>query len=149
VVDLGKVTPDFGPFEGERVKIYFKNGLVEEGIVEFWSQHKSVLRAISGNNLFIIQNTLQDVLGLKIFRDQPSISDVHVDTPTLKERIPDENLRAMKLADLHKLRAQEERKRAREKLTTFSIETSASGQVNYGTPNFGKPVSNGPPEKIR
>lgn len=125
------------PEPNQHIKIFFRNGLIEEGIVIFWSDAKSVLRAVSGMNLLIIQNTSADVQAVKIFVEESEgrpmpIQEVYIDEE-LKTSERDPSMRAMKLAELRILRGREERERARKAMTTFDLSKSASG-TEYGLP---------------
>jgi len=115
------------PKQGDHVKLIFRNGFVEEGIIDFWSAQRAVLRSFSSDNVLIIQNTEQDVLAIKIYRDerqvqspQPSMQ-VAVDDELKPDRYyRDERLRLMNLAELRRLQSLEERKRAREAVRSFT-----------------------------
>jgi hypothetical protein len=48
-------------FRNKLVKVYFHNGTVVSGFVEYWSDGKTILHAENGN-LMIIHNTLQNVM---------------------------------------------------------------------------------------
>ncbi len=133
------------PQNSDHVKVIFSNGLIEEGIVLEWTEVRAVLRSTSSDNLLIIQNTTRDVLAVKIYRDESqrgrtnANNRVFVDLPAEQVREKQSDLRALKLADLHKLRMQEERARARELTTTF--QPSGLSPVKYGLPGeFRQPV---------
>lgn len=124
---------------GQHVKILFNDGMVEEGIIEKWSDGKSAIRNIKGTSVLIIMRTLQDVKAVQIILDkepkhEPAKPD-HKEPVYVEESYkPDkyyakENLRALKLAELHHLRAEEERQRARRKLTTF--EPTFTPKITY------------------
>ncbi len=133
------------PEKGTFVSVYFKNGILEQGIVESWSDNKSVLKSVSGNSLIIIQKTLEDVMLVKIeIKSKPIEFD---DEIKLEEPEPNQNLRVMKLAELRRQKIIEDRRLAREQLTTFKASDN-TGETAYGIPKLGA-VSNSPPEKIR
>lgn len=125
------------PARGDRVKLFFRNGLVEEGVVLSWSDTKTVLRSLTSDNLLLVQNTVQDVIAVKLFvqEKQPQTAgNVYVDADTnIPER--DIRLRAMKLAKLRILQGEEERRRAREAMTTFQNHGASNPFANYGIPN--------------
>jgi hypothetical protein len=123
--------------ESKRVKIYFRNGLVEEGIVVSWSETKTVIKAISSDNVLIILNTSQDVIAVKVFsaevEEKPS---VYVDEPIeVEPGIRDHKTRIAKLAELRLMRADMEKERARELMTTFKNHGTTSLMEHYGTPS--------------
>lgn len=148
------------PIVNEHVKIIFHSGLIEEGIVIEWSETQAVLKSISSDNLLLIQNTTRDVLAVKVYRDEAQVgrpnadNRVFIEPPAIPHGLetPEqsrenlkaiaqsrEELRAMKLAELHKLRVKEEQARARELVTTF--QPSGLPPVQYGLPgNIRQPV---------
>lgn len=125
------------PVPGNHVKVFLRGGLVEEGIVLLWSDAKSVLRSVSSENILIIQNTGEDVIAVKISVERRQVSRLPVEVADTEELTPDryyrdEGLRAANLAQLRRLKAQEERKRARALLTTFK--PAGLGPARYGIP---------------
>lgn len=125
------------PKQGQRVKLIFRNGLVEEGVVVSWSDKTSVLKAFTSDVYLVINNTNQDIIAFKIFQDisQPKPQQIYDERP-LEVKGPaarDPVLRAKNLAELRVLRGDEEKRRAREHLTTFHNKGSISS-VQYGIP---------------
>ncbi len=130
---------------GKHVKLFFRNGLIEEGVVISWSDRQSVLKSLSSDNLLIIQDTAHDIVAIKVFvyphleqedapKDRPS---VYVDKELeLPEPERDIQVRALKLAELRTLRAHEERENARVMMTTFrnSGNYSLDQMEKYGEP---------------
>lgn len=148
------------PTPGQFVKVIFKNGLVEQGIVVVWTNKKAVLKSPSGYSQLIIQNTSEDILAIKIdtHRDHPAVPEKtelkhDAETPfmdgelNLKEYEPDPNLRFLKLAELKKELIHEEKERVRQHITTFK----PSGTVTqYGLPRgIKKPPPIGTTKKNR
>jgi hypothetical protein len=122
------------PKPQQQVKLFFRNGMVEEGIVISWGDKKSVLKSISSENLLVIQKTAEDIIAIKIFVEeapQETVVPVYVDRPLeVKEREP--LLRAKKLVELRGILAQEERERARQLMTTFK--PGSVSLERYGNP---------------
>ena len=115
------------PKQGERVKLFFRNGLVEEGIVDLWTQQRAVLRSFASKNVLVIQNTEQDIIAIKIYRDEAQLNSpypsaqIAVDDELKPDKYyKDESLRAKSLAELRLMQAMEERKRAREVTRSFT-----------------------------
>ena len=54
------------PSKGQLIEIRFANGVHFDAIVENWSDQKSTLKLPNSNDIVIIQNTLRDVLLVKI-----------------------------------------------------------------------------------
>jgi hypothetical protein len=134
------------PEPGQHVKLFFRNGLVEEGRVVSWSDDKSVLKSLASDNLLIIQHTAHDVVAIKVFvyeklaeQEESAPRSVYIDKELeLPAPERDMTLRALKLAELRKIRAHEERELAREMMTTFKPTGgfSIDSSENYGYPNF-------------
>ncbi len=109
------------PSIGQYVKILFKNGFSESGFVYEWGKH-IVLEASDGSSVTVIKN-IDDIFLYKILinkKDEKPVSDVYIEPVQPKQYRRDPVDRGLHLLELHKLRAEEERNRAREKLTTFS-----------------------------
>ena len=113
------------PEKGWYVKIYFKNGYLEEGVVELWDKE---IILVNDDALTIIKDADSIFIYKIIFKeskseDQKDISrddTVYVDkemTPT--EYIRDPVDRAKNLYELRKECREEEQERARKKLTEF------------------------------
>jgi len=148
------------PEPGQHVKLFFRNGLVEEGRVVAWSDGKSVLKSLSSENLLIIQDTLHDIVAIKLFvyehlekePEEAAPRSVYIDKELeLPAPERDMTLRALKLAELRKMRAHEEREAAREMMTTFRPTGGGGFSIdnaeNYGYPNFFQSVDFDTPEK--
>jgi hypothetical protein len=138
------------PVPGNHVKVFLRAGLVEEGIVLFWSDAKSVLKSVSSDNVLIIQRTEEDVIAVKLTVEPRNESRAPLDVADTEELKPDryykdEKLRAANLAELRILKAQEERQRARDLLTTFR--QSGLGPARYGIPRKIQPVPFDPQEE--
>lgn len=123
------------PEKGQHIKIFFRNGAVEEGIVHIWGEKQAVLKSMTTDNLLLIQDVEQDVMAIKIIivSQQPQEKPkVYVEEDMeLPEPERDINLRAMKLSELHRLRIANEKERARKAMTTFN---NKGGNVTYGIP---------------
>lgn len=135
---------------GSMIKIYCQGGVMEAGKLVEHTKEQMVLELIDKSHT-IIQNPDQNVIAIKISGyelESSTQSDVLVDVelkPESYERR--EDLRAAKLAELHKLKAHEERKRAKEKLTSYQLTTRP--EVTFGTPDYSKPISQHPKKKVR
>jgi hypothetical protein len=118
------------PVKGDVVKVVFDNGLVEEGVVVQWAPEpapgeapdvfKAVLKSPSSDSVLLIPNINRHVVAVKICVEakKPTldiVQDVELE-PSHYER--DESLRAKNLAELYQKKAEEERRKARELLTT-------------------------------
>lgn len=114
---------EIGPNNGDKVKVLFSNGMVESGTVVYWSDQKAVLT--DGHNKLIINNTLQNIIAIQVIAPPPKPNEVFVEEKRPEEYFSRENLRALKLAELHKLRAEEERTKARALVRSFE----SSGEI--------------------
>ncbi len=135
---------------GSLIKIYCQGGVMEAGKLIEHSKEQMVLELID-KSYTIIQNPDQNVIAIKIsaFESKSSTEkDVFVDVELKPERYNrQEELRAAGLAELHKLKASEERKRAKEKLTSYQL--TARPEVAFGLPDFSKPIPKHPKKKTR
>lgn len=135
---------------GSLIKIYCQGGVMEAGKLIEHTKEQMVIELID-KSYTIIQNPDQNVIAIKIsaYESESSTeSDVLVDVELKPERYERrEDLRAAGLAELHKLKAHEERKRAREKLTSYQLTTRP--EVAFGTPDYSKPISKHPKKKVR
>jgi hypothetical protein len=135
---------------GSLIKIYCQGGVIEAGKLIEHTKEQMVLELID-KSITIIQNPDQNIIAIKISSQEVKSStgsDVLVDVELKPERYERrEDLRVASLAELHKLKAHEERKRAREKLTTHQL--TATPEVFFGTPNFNKPIPKYPKKKTR
>ena len=134
---------------GMNIKIFCKNGLFEAGTVVERTDQQLVLELIDKSKMIIL-NPYENIVAIKISGAQKKsspISNVLVEEtlePTTYERR--EDLRALELAELHKLKAAEERKRAKELLQTHK---PSSPEVSFGTPNFTQSLYQHPKAKTR
>jgi hypothetical protein len=135
--------------KGDTVKIICKNGLIESGKLVKFEEDSLIIDQVEGTSLIILK-PYDNVVGIKILSIKEMsrpISEVAVQEDLeLKERIPQEQLRVKKLAELHMLRAQEERVRARELLSQHKPTNTLPG-VQFGTPQFKKSISKHPKKK--
>ena len=137
---------------GKHVKLFFKNGLVEEGIIVSWSDKQSVIKALTSDNLLVIQNSSDDIIAIKVFvyplldgensqpvvplpqKREPVYIDKELELPGPERNL---NVRALKLAELRQLRAHEEQENARKLMTTFT--NSGNFSLSQQTEHYGIP----------
>ncbi len=135
---------------GSLIKIYCQGGVMEAGKLIEHTKEQMVIELID-KSYTIIQNPDQNIIAIKIsaFESKSSTDGgVFVDVELKPERYERrEDLRAAHLAELRKIKASEELKRAREKLTSYQLTTQP--EVNFGIPDFSKPVSQYPKKKVR
>lgn len=115
------------PQINQKVKIYFRNGIIEEGIVLSWSSKKSAIKSLSSENILVIQNTEQDVFLLKIIIEEFDIKNIYEPEEEIEINIKEpEELRTKKLVELYKKRSLLEKEKVREAMTTFNSNGAAS-----------------------
>lgn len=134
---------------GSIIKIICHNNLIESGKVIELNKHQLVLELVD-HSVVIIQDPFRNIIAIKILSSiKPrEIKEVLVDDDVKPDNYyPKETLRAMRLADLHKLKAAEERKRARELLQSHKLNNLP--EVQFGIPNFSKSVFKYPTTKAR
>ena len=125
----------------DRVKVVFKNGMVEDGFVMSWSQEESILRFYNSSNELIIPDTRGSVQAVKVFRepDQAAADDpdrqVYVDKPMEPEEYHrDENERIQSLVELRALAKKEEQARLHEHMNNFRPNADP-GLTSYDYPS--------------
>jgi len=138
------------PIKGTHVKVYLRNGAVEEGFVEEWNKDNVILKSLIDSTITILHKPLDDIFLTKIIESkdkQPVFVDEEIKP---KKYIRDSRLRAMHLAELHKIKAEEERKRAREALTTFKLSDNIRENTQYAEPiHVAKSIYNNTKKKNR
>jgi hypothetical protein len=136
---------------GSIIKIICINNVIEGGrLVELTSEQ--MVLELFDRSMFIIQDPFKNVLAIKITPQTMVSSEpeqVYVEEePEPDRHYPQENLRAKNLAELHKLKAEEERNRARE-LLKRSKKIEMLPEVEFGYPIFAKPIPKYPKKKAR
>lgn len=139
----------------DKVKVFFKNGVLIEGQVDTWT-HKEAVLFNDQNEMFIIQDTTADVLCVKVTKYVSDVKDTkqdsypipsnndyeEVDMGDLAQEVeeikskPIDQLSLMRLAELKKLQSIEDRKAIENKLKSHTINTTQ--KVQYGIPGFFK-----------
>jgi hypothetical protein len=133
---------------GSFIKIICINNVIEAGKLVEHTDRQMVLE-LGDNSLFIIQDPFKNVICIRLSPLQNESREpkkVFVE----EEIKPDqyyrhETLRAKNLAELHKLKAAEERQRARDLLRSSKIKEIP--EVTFGYPIFTKPIPKYPKKK--
>lgn len=133
---------------GSVVKIMCKSNLVESGILTEYNDDQLVLQ-LADKSFTIILNPKENIIAIRVskqeMRSRPDRVSVETELePHRYERR--EDLRAASLAELHKMRANEERKNAKDLLRSFKIKQTP--EVNFGYPSF-KSIPKHPKKKTR
>lgn len=135
------------PKKNQSIHIIFKNGFKVDGIVEFWSDQKAVLRSATGPDLLIINQTAQDILLIQIVNSAPSTEVstppvVNPPTPLLPLTPPTSvsssplpapsatNLRTQKLVELRRQKAKEEGEEARRAINNPQLPSLTQSYVS-------------------
>jgi hypothetical protein len=133
------------PFANDQVKIYFKNGFQVEGRVQSWG--KKIILTSEDKNSFMVIAKLKEIVMYKVVKSNTIYSELPL-APTKEEQIEEIDvvadtqsdpslsleLRGKKLAELHKLKIEEEKKAIAQKLKEHHI--SEVKKVNYELPGF-------------
>lgn len=135
----------------ELVKVVFHNGQSESGRLIDCTEDSLVIETIDKQTV-IINDPYKNVLMIKTMTEETDRSSVRESVflelePEIQDLTKKNDLRNKTLGELHKLRAQAERERAKELLQANKL--AEVREVNFGTPDFTKPIPNGPPKKIR
>lgn len=127
------------PKKGQYVKVVFRNGTQMEGIVDTWSEQKSVLLAQDKQSVMVIMKTLEDVLAFKIILNHLSLEEAQkklsesqdkfrevIKTPIPPEQVEQEGLtplqiKAKTLAQLKTIMIEQEKKIIAEKIREHTI----------------------------
>lgn len=146
----------YGFAVGAHIKLICKNGLVEAGKLVEKRDAVWAIQHLDKSHTLII-NPQENVVAVKVFKPEPDQEEtessteddgVFVDQELEPEKYHRrEDLRAAELAELYKIKAHEERKRARELLQ--SHEPSSLPEVTFGTPQKAKPLSYNPVQEAR
>jgi hypothetical protein len=136
---------------GSIIKIICINNVIEAGKLVEHTDEQMVLELFD-RSLFIVQDPFKNVVCIRLTPQTTESSEqgtVFVEMePEPDQYYRQEDLRAKNLAELHKLRAAEERKRARELLKrSKTIDTLP--EVEFGYPIFTKPIPKHPKKKAR
>lgn len=126
------------PQKGQHIKCILRNNLVVEGIVEFWSDDKSILRSLDGANISIIQHSAQDIVVIKIILKESSQIKNELETKfdEVYQQPSEDTLRLKNMAELKILMIEQEKKIIAEKIKDHHI--GEVKKVNYGQPKFFK-----------
>jgi hypothetical protein len=133
------------------VKVVFHNGQSESGRLVEYTKEYLFIETID-KQIVIINDPYKNILMIKTIAEETDRSSVRESVfVELEPEIPDltkkNDLRNKTLGELHKLRAQAERERVKELLTKNTL--SEIPEVNFGTPDFTKPIPKCAPKKIR
>jgi len=141
----------------DKIKVFFRNGIIIEGVLDYWTDHEALLSTDDGH--FIIQDTRSDVMCVKIIgfgpkkaddledeyypdlpldnelfcSDQEQLNEIEHEVNKIKSK-PIDDLSIKKLSELRKMQALEERKIIANKLKSHEI--GEVKKVEYGIPGF-------------
>jgi hypothetical protein len=122
---------------GSVIKIICKGNIIENGVVIEYNKDQMVLELID-KSLLIILNPQENIIAIKMSKQETESSPrdrVFVDTELKPHRYERrEDLRAASLAELHKMRANAERQKARELMNSF--EPNKLPEVSFGYPSL-------------
>lgn len=140
------------PEKGQLVQVRFNNGIFFDGVVEEWTDQKSVLKLPDGEETVIIQKTLQDVMLVKILVTKSPVvaksvvgsiplkderyqhtppRDIYDEFNQLKEA-PPSNRSLHRMAELKDEMNKLEREEIAQKFNTF--EPTGAREIEYGLP---------------
>jgi hypothetical protein len=153
---------------GSIVKTISTNGLVEGGKLLEFTDDQLVLELFDGS-ISVTLNPRQNIVKIVIASEKvlqsfekqvyidpikneniPNIIEEKIELPSLIDseyNFTTSELRVKSLAELHKLKAEEERKLFNDSLKSNQL--IPCPEVTFGTPDFSKPLSQYPKKKIR
>jgi sRNA-binding regulator protein Hfq len=130
---------------GQHVKIFLRNSMVLEGIVEDWTDQSVILKSLDEESQFIIHHPTQDILLTKVILSAPPDEETQLEPTPTAPNFPQEieevsveeeiDLRTKNLVELKQLKAQQERKILVEKMKDHHI-GQVSQKVAYEQPGF-------------
>lgn len=125
------------PEKGQYVKILFNNGTTAEGIVQSWSDEKSVLISENRESILIVQKSKEDILTVIINTKYKTKEEANRKQEELVNEVPKTKKTIQELAELRKELNRHEREDFFN--ATRSHEMSQVGSVgHYVLPNFSK-----------
>jgi sRNA-binding regulator protein Hfq len=137
------------PQMGQRVKVLFRNGTLVEGTVEDWLDNYVQLKSITDESVIIISHPAEDIMLVKIFPLQTEEKEEEPVSEPPSENEAEAEFRAFydqprrsaydlsanrTLAELHAMRAEEERQIISRKLKSHY--PSQVKRPAYGYPRF-------------
>jgi hypothetical protein len=127
------------PQIGQHIRCLLRNNLIIDGIVESWSDAKSVLRSLDNSSVSIIQHSSQDIVVIKIILKEPEKlkSDLSSQFEEEYAKPSNDQLRLKNMAELKTLLNEQEKKIIAEKLKEHHVNDDVK-KVTYGTPGFFK-----------
>ena len=129
---------------GSKIEVFCIYGIHDEGIL-IENTDEQVVIELEDKSKVIFLNPKTNIVSIWVQNETKSSTSE--DTDVDLGRYQKESLRAKSLAELHKMKAHEERRRALEVLRAKSI--AAAPEVEFGTPNFTKPIPDHPKKKTR
>lgn len=127
---------------GQKIKVFFKDGLTAQGILLSWNDNEVLLKAEDSNNILHVLSPKENLRMVIVFDKEKTIkpqqniskSSVTEKLQSRQEIETDIKKQAASLADLKVLQIKEEKERINKKLRSFSPTVSSYG--NYGKPKF-------------
>jgi len=125
------------PQKGQHIRCLLRNNLIIDGIVESWSDAKSVLRSLDDTSVYIIQHSAQDIVVIKIILKEPIKIKNDLSTQFEEELTKPSNdeLRLKNMAELKTLLNEQEKKIIAEKLKDHHVNGDVK-KVTYEQPGF-------------
>jgi hypothetical protein len=126
------------PQKGQHIRCLLRNNLIIDGIVESWSDAKSVLRSLDDASVSIIQHSAQDIVVIKIILREPEKvkGDLSAQFTEQLAKPSDDEFRLKNMAELKTLLNEQEKKIIAEKLKDHHV--GDVKKVAYGQPGFFK-----------
>ena len=125
---------------GQKIKIFFKDGLTARGILFSISKNEMLLKAEDSDSILHIINPEENLRMIIEFSDQPTVKHQTEQQAVAKniqiDSEPNIDIKehAASLAELKILAAKEEKEQITKKIRSF--EPSTSEYRNYGKPKF-------------
>ena len=125
------------PQKGQQIRCIFRNNLIIEGVVEYWSDQQSILQTSDNSGTFIIHNTLADIMVTKVIDKTSSIivkNELENKFEEVYQNPSNDDLRVKKMAELKTLMIKQDKKILAEKIKDHNIDNIK--QTTYQQPNI-------------
>lgn len=124
------------PQKGQYIRCILRNNMIIEGIVESWSNGKSILRSLDGGSISTIQHTSQDVVAFKIILKTPVQikKDLEEKFEQVRQKPSTDELRLKNMAELKILMVEEEKRAIAEQIKDHYINNNR--KTIYEQPGF-------------
>lgn len=126
---------------GKTVKIFLKNGMTVEGLMQEQAEDRFIIKSPQSKNLLIVFKPEENILMVHVILDEPKTIDGVPKNPDpedlkLDHYESDMTLRAKKLAELRQEQLRQHKQDVARHLTTWKTGGAIIQEGYYGQPSF-------------